>query len=204
MHPTAHAWKGIFIVFFLVLAQGVAAAHVSGNVVDGMRFVGVENARVRIDSQPPQETLSVDGRYSFEVAPGNYTITATTQESEKTILSTQEKIHIPDEKSYYVDLVLLVEPIPTIAEVLPADYENPDLAAGLQQPILVIVILGLLILGWELAFVVGKKKAHTPLEHPTGIKSIADTLPALPPAEKKKRSTRATRTRTKQLRLSKN
>ena len=103
--------KLLFLLMFLLVVQGVAAASIQGNVYS-FYLDKQSNAIVTIDTVPKQTMVAKDGSYSFTVDTGSYTITAIYGEGGIIKDSVQETITIKNEGNFVVDLILfpIVEP----------------------------------------------------------------------------------------------
>src|SRR3989344_6477183 len=99
--------KGILIlvVMLICVSLQVSAATVFGTIYD-FSLKQAENVRVSINTTPQQQLIAVNGRYSFNVAPGDYTIDAEHIEFGKVTSTASEEITIKDEGSYIRDIIL--------------------------------------------------------------------------------------------------
>lgn len=87
------------------LAYGAATVH--GEVYSSNNFEPLDNAVVDVNSTPTQSMVARYGLYSFELVPGNYTITARYYKDGILTYSAKETIKIKDEGKYVLDLLLL-------------------------------------------------------------------------------------------------
>ena len=175
------------IVVVVCLVPAVAAATLTGTVYDGFSFEEVANARVIIDTQPIQQTIAVNGKYSFEVEPGTYAIRAFYRENGFKLLTTQQSVQIRDDGVYGYDLILLPEAEMSIRERIPEDTENiPDIFSTLKEPVGWILVIGLLVIGGIVAAMVTRRNRAAPQKKDMHIESIHQLLPELPPQEIKK------------------
>ncbi|MBU1199314.1 MAG: hypothetical protein KKF46_04295 [Nanoarchaeota archaeon] len=97
-----------FIVFlvFLFLLPAVLGATIHGKVFD-YSLRGVENSVVTISTVPEQVVVSTDGTYSFNVANGNYKISAVLKdENNNIVFFVKDNISIIDDGDYVKDLIL--------------------------------------------------------------------------------------------------
>ena len=92
----------ILPVFFSISAS---AANVRGVVYD-LYLNKQSDSMVEINTLPKQMIISKDGTYSFEVAEGNYVITAKYSEGSMLNSYVEENITIVDDGDYVIDLVL--------------------------------------------------------------------------------------------------
>lgn len=105
------------LIFLLPLPQ-VQAAKVYGNVY-GPGLDLLKNAVVSVNSTPQQTLVAADGAYSFELAPGAYTIESVYKEGP---FYTKEEIKIESEGSYVLDLILF-----DIPEFNDIDFNDSDI-----------------------------------------------------------------------------
>jgi uncharacterized membrane protein len=89
-------------------------ATVHGEVYGWDTFEPLENAVVNVNSTPSQSMVAKYGTYSFELEPGNYSITAKCYQNNTTAYSATETIVIKGEGTYVLDLLLL----PVYSDVL--------------------------------------------------------------------------------------
>lgn len=185
MHPIPSAIAFLFIG--LLLAPPVFAIQLVGETYDGIQLTTLKNVRVLIDTSPAQESIASDGRYSFDVEPGTYTLRASYIEQGIETMNTQARIQIPaGEGSYSYNLILLPPLENTNQQPLPAEAEwVPDITKTLQQPLSTLLIIGLLLLGWEAAIIITRKNKSPVPEFSNQIAEINESLPPLP-LEKKK------------------
>lgn len=82
-------------------------ATVHGEVYSSDTFEPLDNAIVYVNSTPAQFMVAKSGLYSFELEPGNYTITAEYYQNSTLTYSAEETVTIKDGGNYVVDLLLL-------------------------------------------------------------------------------------------------
>lgn len=87
------------------LAESTATIH--GAVYGWDTFEPLENAVVDVNSTPSQSMVAKYGLYSFDLVPGDYTITARYYQNSTLIYSAEETVKIKDEGKYVLDLLLL-------------------------------------------------------------------------------------------------
>ncbi len=87
------------------LANSTATVH--GEVYGWDTFKPLENAVVEVNSTPSQSMVAKYGFYSFDLMPGDYTITARYYQNSTLIYSAEETVKIKDEGKYVLDLLLL-------------------------------------------------------------------------------------------------
>ena len=98
----------IAVVLALVapaLADSTATVH--GGVYSSDTFEPLDNAVVDVNSTPTQSMVAKYGLYSFELMPGNYTITARYYQNGTLTYSAEETAKIKDNGTYVLDLLLL-------------------------------------------------------------------------------------------------
>ena len=86
------------------LANSTAIVH--GEVYLSDTFEPLENATVTVNSTPVQNMVAKYGLYSFELGPGDYTITARYYQNNTLTYSAEETVKIKDGGKYVVDLLL--------------------------------------------------------------------------------------------------
>lgn len=86
------------------LANSTATVH--GEVYLSDTFEPLENATVTVNSTPVQYMVAKYGLYSFELGPGDYTITARYYQNNTLTYSAEETVKIKDGGKYVVDLLL--------------------------------------------------------------------------------------------------
>jgi uncharacterized membrane protein len=98
----------IAVVLVLVgpaLANSTSTVHGSVYVWD--TFEPLENAVVEVNSTPSQSIVAKYGVYSFDLVPGDYTITARYYQNSTLTYSAEENVKIQNEGKYVRDLLLL-------------------------------------------------------------------------------------------------
>jgi uncharacterized membrane protein len=104
---------GIIICVAAILSLVVpAAADNSTATVHGVlysldTFEPLDNAVVYVNSIPAQSFVAKYGMYSFELEPGNYTITANYYQNSTVTYSVDETVNIKNKGNYVLDLLLL-------------------------------------------------------------------------------------------------
>lgn len=104
----------VCIILVLVLGKPALAANNTTAVIHGTAhkagtFEPLNTVTIYINSTPPQCIVANDGKYSFELLPGNYTLNATYYEGGIPTYSTEETLQIVDDVDkvdYVYDLVL--------------------------------------------------------------------------------------------------
>jgi len=92
-------------IIFILLLPLVHSAELSGNLYD-YSLEPLNNVILTVDTQPRQQYISRDGTYSFELAPGDYTLRATLSENKQLIYSAEESINISDSGHYVFDIIM--------------------------------------------------------------------------------------------------
>ena len=110
--------KGLLFLILLLCVPFVSAATLHGTVYD-FDFDVVENTIIEVNSQPKQSMIAIDGTYSFELNPGEYTLEAKYIVGDSLISSVSEEINIVDEGYYVLDLILF----PNLDDELVEDFE---------------------------------------------------------------------------------
>ena len=98
-------WILISFLIFALWAFTVQAATIEGVVYD-FALIRVDQAIVEISSNPLQRMVAVDGRYSFEVAPGNFTLKAEEVRNQMVSANASQVLFIPSEGHFNLDLIL--------------------------------------------------------------------------------------------------
>lgn len=94
------------------MLTGSAAAADSPATIHGVvygwdTFEPLDNAVVEVNSTPSQSMVAKYGLYSFELAPGAYTIKASYYQNSTLAYSAEESITVDSEGNYVLDLLLL-------------------------------------------------------------------------------------------------
>lgn len=184
--------KGILLtVCFLILAAFASAAILEGEVYDGITLQTIKQVHITIGTDPPQLITTQEGRYSIELPPGTYQINAMKVEQGISTRRTREIITITSNERYEHDLILLPPLEMTIQKPLPSEAElAPDIFSNLAQPVLVLLLIGILALGIEAVIMIARKNKAPVSEPPYKIMEINNMLPPLPKEEKRKRKTK--------------
>ena len=97
----------LYTILIVIFSQISLAATIHGTVYD-LSLDPVKNIIVELDTNPAQRLVSKTGAYSFEVQPGEYTISAKQTLNSKEL--TQEKITVEFQQGeYIVDLFIFTE-----------------------------------------------------------------------------------------------
>lgn len=124
--------KFICLSILLILigsAHATTTATIHGAVYEWTTFEPLENVIIEVNSTPPQSIVAKYGIYSFDLAPGDYTITARYYQDGTLLYSTQETITITDNGDYVLDLLLL----PTYSEELLEDSEFDNISESFEE-----------------------------------------------------------------------
>lgn len=81
-------------------------ATLEGTIYD-YSLTKVDQAVVEISSTPLQRQVTLDGRYTFEVPPGNYTLHAQAFRRHVPISNISQKVSISNHGRFTIDLILL-------------------------------------------------------------------------------------------------
>lgn len=142
----------IFLVFLLCL-NIVSAAKIYGTVYD-TSLLPVDKAIVEINTQPKQTYVTQDGKYSFNVPVGEYTIIATSTINEE-LYTESQNISVKDDGDYILDLILFPE-IEEFEDTLDIDIE-PGIDTG-RNYLNLLLIIPLLIIVFIIFFLLKSKK----------------------------------------------
>ena len=188
------------IFFFLMCVQGNAlAATIHGTVYEWDSFKPLKNSVIEINSTPEQSLVATDAKYSFNLTPGTYLITANYFEEDTIVYTTKEEVIVSDEGGEYVhDLRLFPEYQEDLLDQ--GDLENVDLdleqvdpqsqaelqsqadpqsQASSQNTVLSFVLLALCILLMAGYFL--KKGKRNPPEKAAGAQGKTETQNASEP-----------------------
>jgi len=91
--------KKIFLILILLIPLATAA-EIRGTIYD-TSLKEVNNAIVEVNSTPVQRIVAKDGKYSFNLPPGGYILTATHKDE-----SAEEEITIESEGIFNIDIFL--------------------------------------------------------------------------------------------------
>ena len=88
------------------LADSNTTATVHGETYVWNTFEPLNDTLIDINSNPPQSIVAKNGRYSFELVPGDYTITARYYQNNTLTYSKEATFTIEGEGNYVFDLLL--------------------------------------------------------------------------------------------------
>ena len=94
------------ILLLINTAQAAGTATIHGAVYEWYTFQPMENAIIEVNSTPPQSIVARYGLYSFNLASGNYLITAKYYQNNTLTSFAEETITITDDGDYVLDLLL--------------------------------------------------------------------------------------------------
>ncbi|MDQ1254421.1 MAG: hypothetical protein QG646_3662 [Euryarchaeota archaeon] len=105
----------VVVIFSLVLPAAAdnitsidnTTATVHGEVYSLDTFEPLDNAVVYVNSTPAQFMVAKYGMYSFDLEPGNYTISAKYYQNSTVIYSVEDSVSIKSKGKYVHDLILL-------------------------------------------------------------------------------------------------
>jgi len=109
-----------------LLADITAMVH--GETYEGSNFEHLNNTVIEVNSTPPQYVVAKNGKYSFELMPGDYLITARYYQNNILTHSRETTFTIEDEGNYVFDLLLYpVSENPVIgSNAAKMDYSNNE------------------------------------------------------------------------------
>lgn len=146
--------KLILSIFFIIcLSSIVSAAEIKGKIYD-IELNIVNNAKIEINTIPKQVLIASDGVYSFNLAPGTYTIIATYPPDDLKII---EHITVKEQGSYNLDLILwpnldveeeILDEISTIDIADVFVEEDANSLGRLGIAVILTVLIGVVIFIW--------------------------------------------------------
>lgn len=132
----------LILFILLILPTIVSGATISGKVFD-ITLTRIENAVIEINSEPRQLVVSEDGKYSFEVPLGTYSLKAYTDD-----YSIIENITIKHRGNFSIDLILL----PSFEEedAMRNELDNEDITENLnsldEKNDLIVYVIALIVI----------------------------------------------------------
>jgi len=120
---------GLLVFFCIMLTNIASAATIYGTIYD-FELNRAESIRVSINTAPGQQIIAVNGRYTFTVPEGAYTIEAEQQSNGQITAEASENITIETEGSYVRDIILF----PVIEEEEIDNTTIDDIFNDEQQP----------------------------------------------------------------------
>ena len=154
----------------LAFAVSLASAASIHGIVYDADLEPVDGAVVQVDTAPIQRVVARNGSYSFEVPPGNYTLSATYSAGERHY-STQENLSVQSEGEFTLDLVFLSFAPPEEIEVeqLPEDLPQTGFTPSPSQNSVFDALLFVLVSAFvflAIAFALLKTMRASRLEKP--------------------------------------
>lgn len=157
------------LLFILIDIASAATLH--GSIYD-IELNELNNVVVQVDSEPNQRYVSKDGMYSFDLNPGNYTITARYAPDKLHEYTTTETVSVNDEGDFVYDLFLFPdfdtedEALLDEPDMISSEDTNIDingqadgLADGLTIAIIAVVcIIALLVLYFIIGYFRNKEE----------------------------------------------
>jgi uncharacterized membrane protein len=135
----------ICVAAILALVSPVAAADnstakVYGGVYGSDTFEPLDNSVVDVNSTPSQSMVAKSGIYSFDLEPGDYTITAKYYQNSILIYSATEAITIKKGGSYRLDLLLFPVYSEELMEgsVVNSSSDNSTSSAGNSETVVAV------------------------------------------------------------------
>jgi uncharacterized membrane protein len=106
-------------------------ATVHGVIYEWGTFEPLENVIVEVNSTPPQSMLARYGLYSFNLAPGNYVISASYYRNNTLVYDAQEYITIIGSGDYVIDIIFL--PAYYESDLSETEFDELDELADLAE-----------------------------------------------------------------------
>jgi uncharacterized membrane protein len=113
------------------LADSNITATIHGATYAGDTLEPLTDTVININSNPPQSIVAKNGTYSFELAPGDYVITARSYRNNTLIYSKETTLKITDNGIYVLDLLLY--PTSKNQEEIAARINNLDSMGSTEQ-----------------------------------------------------------------------
>ncbi|MDD3247322.1 MAG: MarR family transcriptional regulator [Methanosarcina sp.] len=108
------------------LADSNTTATVHGVTYVWDTFEPLNDTLIDINSNPPQSIVAKNGKYSFELVPGDYTITARYYQNNTLTYSKEATFTIEGEGNYVFDLLLYPVSKYPATETISAKINNPN------------------------------------------------------------------------------
>ena len=149
----------LLVIGLLLFTQLASAATLFGTVYD-LSLEQAKNVRVSINTVPEQKIIAVNGRYSFNVGPGTYVLTAEQQEGERIIGQVKEDVIVAEDGAFIHDLIL--EPYVEEEENLVASMDTLEINIGqIDEPqrmnyAFIVILIAVVVLVGFLAYRVNK------------------------------------------------
>lgn len=149
-----------FLALLMVLAlvpSLASAATIHGNVYD--MSLQKAPAVVSVDTVPKQQSVALEGSYSFEVAEGSYTLSAATVSGDQ---RAEETLVVESEGDYTLDLILF----PSFEEeqALIEEAEGFDMEGEAPADYSLLLLAGIVVIIIALAFIGMKVRKLKPVQ----------------------------------------
>lgn len=161
--PAAFA---VLLLLSMQVSGAAETATIHGAVYEWDSFDPLEHVIIEVNSTPPQSMLANYGVYSFNLTPGNYTMTAKYYADNELIAYTEEEITIMDDGDYVMDLILL--PVYYDASFNDTEFAELDEIASLSDDgqdlssygIILILLLAVVLIAAAYYFVKQRAKVR--------------------------------------------
>jgi uncharacterized membrane protein len=117
------------------LADRSTTATVHGATYAWDTLEPINDTVIDVNSTPPQSIVAKDGTYSFELAPGDYAITASYCQNNTLIYSKETTLKIEGEGDYVYDLLLYPVSENRVTETISARMNSLNSANPIEQTI---------------------------------------------------------------------
>jgi len=136
----------VFLLFFLTLSFISIEAQESATVhgfVYNIFLEELDKVVITVNSEPQQTIVSQNGEYSFNILPGEYTITAEYY-TDNDVYETTQEIKITNSGDYQIDLILIpnLEDTNNIGE----EFETPEEPKKKSTTAFVAAIIAILLI----------------------------------------------------------
>lgn len=151
------------LLFVLLLFTGTATAAVLHGTVYDIELNELNNVIVEVDSTPHQRFVSKDGVYTFNLLPGNYTITANYTDGLDSF-TVDEKVQISDDGDYVFDMFIFPSLDNEAQDMLDSSdivEIDDDVLNGTEELAGWIAVIGVLAFLLAAAYLIFKPKKST-------------------------------------------
>jgi uncharacterized membrane protein len=150
-------WFLALVMVLAMLPSAASAATIHGNVYD--MSLQKASAMVSVDTVPRQQSVAVDGSYSFEVPEGSYTLSASTVSGDQ---KAEEALVVESEGDYTLDLILF----PTFEEeqALIEEAEGFSMDEAPPADYSVLILSGIIVIIIALAFIGQRLRKLKPVQ----------------------------------------
>ncbi|TGC11602.1 hypothetical protein CUN85_01115 [Methanolobus halotolerans] len=97
----------LFLTTIIPVAGAADMATVHGVIYEWDTFEPLENVIVEVNSTPTQSMLARYGIYTFDLAPGNYLLSASYYQGSTLRYYAEEEIRITNDGDYVIDIIFL-------------------------------------------------------------------------------------------------